>query len=114
VARRGVFTILRNGEARHTLVAEKRRYIVERRETTEAAIEITPLGDIYAVIGDPAADGGYVTRLYFNPLVVWMWIGCAIMVLGACVSLTDRRYRIGAPRRAKTVGKVSARAAPAE
>ena len=65
--------------------------------TTEAAIHTMVSGDLYAVIGDRKDDDAYVTRLYFNPLVVWIWTGILIMVLGAVLSLTDRRYRIGAP-----------------
>ena len=76
---------------------EKRTYTVSRQPTTEAAIEPTFFGDLYAVIGDPDDKGGYITRLYYNPLVPWMWAGALIMMLGAGVSLTDRRYRIGAP-----------------
>ena len=38
--------------------------------------------------------------LYYNPLVRLIWIGCVIMFLGGVVSLSDRRLRVGAPRRA--------------
>ena len=31
--------------------------------------------------------------------VAWMWVGVMIMVLGGGMSLSDRRYRIGAPTR---------------
>ena len=63
------------------LAPEKRTYPVEGRQTTEAAIHTTFRGDLYAVIGDAVADGGgYVTRIYFNPLVAWMWGGVTIMV----------------------------------
>ena len=46
------------------------------------------------MIGDPDGKGGYVTRIYFNPLVAWMWAGACLMVLGAGISLSDRRYRV--------------------
>ena len=72
--------------------------------TTEAAIHPTFLGDLYAVVGDKdEKSGGYITRLYFNPLVPWMWVGAMIMVLGAAVSLSDRRHRVGAPMKSKLV-----------
>ena len=91
------------------LTPEKRFYDVQGR-TTEAAIHPTFLGDLYAVLGDPRGeDGGFVTRLYFNPLVPWMWAGSFIMVLGGFVSLSDRRHRVGAPGRQKA----GARATPA-
>jgi cytochrome c-type biogenesis protein CcmF len=91
----GTFQVKRGG-FEIDLSPEKRTYTVSRQPTTEAAIEPTFFGDLYAVIGDPDGKGGYITRLYFNPLVPWMWAGALIMMLGAGVSLTDRRYRIGA------------------
>jgi cytochrome c-type biogenesis protein CcmF len=101
-ANRGTFTVTRGGRDVTVLYPEKRVYDVRRQPTTEAAIYPTFLGDLYAVIGDPAtgadaAPGAYVTRLYFNPLVPWMWTGALIMVAGGLISLTDRRHRVGAP-----------------
>ncbi|MBK8209779.1 MAG: heme lyase CcmF/NrfE family subunit [Rhodospirillales bacterium] len=96
----GQFAIARpNGSPLAVLTAEKRYYPVENQDTTEAAIRSTVAGDLYAVIGEPQADGGYVTRLYFEPLVPWIWGGVGLMVLGGVVSLTDRRHRVGAPVR---------------
>jgi cytochrome c-type biogenesis protein CcmF len=92
-ALRGTFNVRRNGEAYTTLYPEKRIYDVGRQPTTEAAIRPTAWGDLYAVIGDADGKGGYVVRIYFNPLVAWMWTGALIMVLGAGMSLSDRRYR---------------------
>ena len=102
----GSFSVAEDGQPVVTLQAEKRVYPVRNMPTTEAAIHSTFFGDLYAVIGDPEEGdtGGYVTRLYFNPMVAWMWVGGLIMVLGAALSLTDRRYRIGAPKRRKAVG----------
>ena len=106
----GTFTVSRDGRPVVVLTPEKRTYPVEGRQTTEAAIHTTFWGDLYAVIGDPAGTGGgYVTRIYFNPLVAWMWGGVMIMVVGGVLSLTDRRHRVGAPTRRRA----SARAEPA-
>jgi len=92
-ALRGTFNVQRNGKAYTTLYPEKRIYDVGRQPTTEAAIRPTFWGDLYAVIGDADGNGAYVTRIYFNPLVAWMWTGALVMVLGAGLSLSDRRYR---------------------
>ena len=81
------------------LEPEKRVYPVRQMPTTEAGIHTLLSGDLYAVIGDPKGDG-FVTRIYFNPLVVWMWIGSFVMLAGGLLSLSDRRYRVGAPARA--------------
>jgi cytochrome c-type biogenesis protein CcmF len=96
-AARATFNVRRNSQAYTTLYPEKRIYDVGRQPTTEAAIRPTFWGDLYAVIGDADGNGGYVTRIYFNPLVAWMWTGALIMVLGAGLSLSDRRYRARAP-----------------
>jgi cytochrome c-type biogenesis protein CcmF len=49
-------------------------------------------------MGDKTADGARVVRLYFNPLVSLIWLGALIMFFGGVLSLTDRRYRVGAPK----------------
>jgi cytochrome c-type biogenesis protein CcmF len=82
-----------------TLYPEKRRYPVEGNNTTEAAIYTTWFADLYAVLGDPDGKGGWVIRAYHNPLVPWIWVGCMLMFVGGMVSLSDRRHRVGAPRR---------------
>jgi cytochrome c-type biogenesis protein CcmF len=94
----GAFDVSRNHMPVATLDAERRRYVVGGQETTEAAIRTTQAGDIYAVIGEAQADG-YVVRLYYKPLVAWIWAGAAVMVLGGLMSLSDRRLRVGAPAR---------------
>ncbi|MCZ6721884.1 MAG: heme lyase NrfEFG subunit NrfE, partial [Proteobacteria bacterium] len=96
---RARFEVARNGRFLAELYPERRRYRVGGRETTEAAIRTTWLADLYVVIGDPDGAGGFATRLYFNPLVPWIWIGAFVMVLGGGVSLSDRRHRVGVPER---------------
>ena len=96
------FFVTREGKEVAHLFAEKRTYLVTGMLTTEAGIHTMLSGDLYAVIGDAeGSEGAFVTRLYFNPLVVWMWIGCLVMVFGALLSLTDHRYRVGAPNRSR-------------
>ncbi len=102
-ATRGIFTARRGDDVVAVLSPEKRVYTVEGRPTSEAAIHSMISGDLYAVIGDPQGDG-YVVRLFWNPLVPWMWTGCLVMVVGGALSLTDRRFRIGAPKRSRLRG----------
>ena len=107
-AQRGTFTVSRDGAAVTVLHSDKRFYRVEGMPTTEAGIDTSIWRDLYLVLGDLAPGGGWAVRLYYNPLVLWIWGGAGIMALGGLVSLTDRRLRVGAPRPA------SPRAAPAE
>ena len=104
-ATEGRFLVEAGGETIARLTPQKRQYVVTGRETTEAAIRTRPLGDLFAVIGDPQDNGpGYTVRLYFKPLVSWIWFGCGFMGLGGLISLTDRRLRVGAPTRARRRG----------
>ncbi len=96
---RGLFRVLADGEEIALMTPEKRQFFVQTMETTEAAIRTTLLADLYVVLGDPAADGGWAVRLYYNPLVPWIWGGCLLMVFGGLVSLTDRRLRLAIPSR---------------
>jgi cytochrome c-type biogenesis protein CcmF len=89
-----------DGDLVATMTPEKRAYPVTRMPTTEAAIHTRWLADLYAVIGDPEENGpGWTVRLYYEPLVPFLWLGALTMMLGGLVSLSDRRLRVGAPRR---------------
>ena len=92
--------IKKDGRSIALLFPERRWYPVEQQPTTEAGIETLWHGDLYAVLGDPNGAGGWVTRYYYNPGVVWMWLGALMMAVGGLVSVCDRRLRVGAPRRA--------------
>ncbi|MDP6352679.1 MAG: heme lyase CcmF/NrfE family subunit [Alphaproteobacteria bacterium] len=104
---RGHVTVARAGAPVAELWPEKRFYPVQQRPTTEAAIHTTWFADLYFVVGDSDGRGGWSTRIYYNPLVPWIWLGAVVMALGGAVSLSDRRHRVGAPTRSR------ARAAPA-
>jgi cytochrome c-type biogenesis protein CcmF len=99
-AMRANFVVLKGGREITTLHPERRSYVQPRQATTVPSVLSTPLADIYTVIGDPQGDGAFVTRLYYQPLVPWIWAGVVLMFLGGLTSLSDRRLRIGAPRRA--------------
>ena len=100
VAQRGLFTVRNGDDMVIRLTPEKRSYPAERSQTTEAAIHTTWLADLYVTLGEKTVEGAWSTRIYYNPLVPWIWTGAIVMALGGGVSLTDRRLRIGAPRRA--------------
>jgi cytochrome c-type biogenesis protein CcmF len=67
--------------------------------TTEAAIHQGVWRDVYLVIGDPQAAGGWAVRGYVKPFAGWIWAGAILMALGGLISLSDRRYRVAAGAR---------------
>ncbi|GLQ34394.1 c-type cytochrome biogenesis protein CcmF [Amylibacter marinus] len=77
---------------------EKRFYPVQRMPTTEAGISSALHRDLYVALGDQQGDG-WVLRSYVKPFAVWIWIGSIVMALGGGLSLSDRRFRVGAAKR---------------
>ncbi len=99
----GRIDVTSGGTAVTTLEPAKRLYDAPKQPTTEAGILNAWSGDLYTVIGDETGDGGFAVRAYFNPLVRFIWFGCLIMAFGGLLSLSDRRLRVGAPRRTPAV-----------
>ncbi|WP_439544641.1 heme lyase CcmF/NrfE family subunit [Sandarakinorhabdus sp.] len=99
-ALRAQFSVTQNGSV-STLFSERRLYTVSGNQTTEAAIDASIIGNQYIAIGDVQADArgqGLVVRIYWHPLVGWIWFGGLLMAMGGSASLADRRFRIGAPQ----------------
>jgi len=108
-ALRGTFTAKRRTSV-VTLTPERRVYDQPVQQTTEAAIHTLFWADLYLVLGDgPDQDGRYVVRIFLEPFVPFLWYGVLMMGFGGLVSLSDRRHRVGAPRRV-TTGPVTAEA----
>jgi cytochrome c-type biogenesis protein CcmF len=112
VATRATMRLLAGDRLIAEMHPEKRFYPLENGNQTDVAIRTNLLADVYAVIGDPDGKGGYTLRLYYNPLVPWIWLGAALMAFGGLMSLSDRRHRVGAPTR--HARRAAAAAQPAE
>ncbi|MCK0137919.1 MULTISPECIES: heme lyase CcmF/NrfE family subunit [unclassified Aliiroseovarius] len=115
-ADRGTLVVMRDGAFITILYPERRSYPVAQSTTTESAIRSTLAGDLYASLAEPAAEGAaqsgaWTLRILYEPLVNFIWIGSALLVLGGGLSLSDRRLRVGAPRRSATL---KPQATPAE
>ena len=103
LADRAHFVVTKDGDFVADLYPERRQYLVQPMPTTEAAIHSSFLADLYAVIGEPDGKGGWTVRVYHEPMVPWIWFGALVMVVGGLTSLSDRRYRVGAPVKAGAV-----------
>ncbi|MFH1158511.1 MAG: heme lyase CcmF/NrfE family subunit [Pseudomonadota bacterium] len=83
----GVFIVASEGEFVAEMKPEKRLYAAPPMPVTGAAIRTTLAGSLYAVIAGADGRGGYITRLYYDPLVVWIFIGALFIAGGGFVSL---------------------------
>lgn len=100
-AERASFDILRGGRRMAAIVSERRFFPVRQQQTTSAGIRTNLLSNIYVAIGEPDGRGAWTVRFYYHPFVPWIWLGALTMALGGFVSLSDRRLRVGMPRRSR-------------
>jgi cytochrome c-type biogenesis protein CcmF len=107
----GHFTIRKAGIAVADVWSAKRLYPARRMPTTEAGIVTFGFSQLYVSLGDPMADGGIVVRIWWKPWILCIWYGTLVMMAGGIVSLSDRRLRVGAPKRAKAAVKPQLEAA---
>jgi len=115
---RGLLKISDEGRTVTTLTTERRFFPIASQTTTEAGIYTTILADLYGVIGEPGRTpetaNAWTVRFFVNPLVPWIWLGAMVMVFGGSLSLTDRRHRVGAPRRGRVAKAARPQPAAAE
>jgi cytochrome c-type biogenesis protein CcmF len=78
-----------------TLVPEKNFHWNVEQWVTEVAIRTSLKEDLYVILAAIAQDGSASFQILINPLVVWLWIGGGILLLGTTVAIwpEDQRKR---------------------
>ena len=52
----------------------------------------TPLWDLYVIYEGQNQDTGLpIIKAFLNPLVIWIWIGAGIVLVGTLVALSPNR-----------------------
>jgi cytochrome c-type biogenesis protein CcmF len=104
IAERGIVTVTKNGKPVCEAKPERRFYPANSQTTSEVALCLEGLDDVYLVMGERRAgtegQPAWLVRAYWNPLARLIFLGPLLMALGGVISLSDRRLRFGAPRRA--------------
>jgi cytochrome c-type biogenesis protein CcmF len=95
------FTVRRHGEFIGVLEPAKRSFPSRGTAVTQTALMTRGVSQLYLSLGDPNPDGSLAVRLYYKALVLLIWLGAVVMVVGGALSLSDRRLRVGAPRPAR-------------
>jgi len=76
------------------LKPENRFYPITNIFTSEASIHSNLFRDLYIVLGEGNMANGWVVRIYYNPLVIWIWIGSLLIFLGGIVSLNTNLKKL--------------------
>jgi len=82
-----------DGEDAIELSPEKRLYQTGM-PMTEAAIDPSLGRDLYVALGESLGNGNWSMRIYYKPMVRWIWLGGIMIALGALLAAFDRRYRL--------------------
>jgi cytochrome c-type biogenesis protein CcmF len=108
------FTVREGGNVIGVMEPSKRSFSARGMNTNEAALMARGFSQLYLSLGDTEPNGALAIRLYYKPLVLLIWIGAVVMMLGGALSLSDRRLRIGAPKPAKAARRARPDLQPAE
>jgi len=80
-----------NGE----MVPERRFYPAAQMPTSEVSIRKLGIGDLYVALGDPVRQPGtepaWIIRVFFKPMIDFVYWGCLLIALGAGLAAFDRR-----------------------
>ena len=95
-AARAELEVSRNGNVVNRMYPEKRTYVASGNVMTETAIDTGLFRDLYISLGEPVSGGAWSVRVYYKPLVSWIWGGALLMAMGGGLALSDRRYQLAA------------------
>jgi cytochrome c-type biogenesis protein CcmF len=76
------------------LKPENRFYPATNNSTTEVSIHTNLARDLYVVLGNGDINKGWNVRIYYNPLVVWIWIGAFAIFLGGLFSIKNNLKKL--------------------
>ena len=68
---------------------ENRFYPITKIFTSEVSIHTNLIRDLYIVLGEGNLKDGWTVKIYYNPLVVWIWIGAIFVFFGGIISIKN-------------------------
>ena len=82
-----IIDVYQNGQKIDTLTPQRVFYKASQQASTKPHIRSTFKEDLYLVYEGQNDKGQPVIKAHVNPLVIWIWIGAWIMVLGTALAL---------------------------
>ncbi len=76
--------LVEQGKTAFRLYPEKRRYFIQDKPMTEAAIDAGLLRDVYVALGEDLGANAWSLRIYHKPFIRLIWLGALIMA-GSCL-----------------------------
>ena len=82
--------VSRNGKRLADMNPSKAMYTKAQQPMTEVALHSTAAEDLYLILGGVNEDGSASIQAYINPLVMFVWAGGVVMVIGTLICMADR------------------------
>jgi len=82
-----VLDVYKNGNKIDTLYPERRFYKASQQASTLPFIRSTFKEDLYVIFEGQNEKGWPIIKAHLNPMVIWIWIGAWVMVLGTGMAL---------------------------
>ncbi len=78
----------------------------EPTPVTDVGIRSRPLEDVYVILNSWTEDGKATFKILVNPLMMWVWVGATVLVVGTGIAFwPDRRERQIAPARERVTSE---------
>ncbi|WP_135382621.1 heme lyase CcmF/NrfE family subunit [Vibrio tasmaniensis] len=84
---------LETGEQSFSITPERRHYQVRVMNMSEPAMKWFWHGDVYITMGEKVDATAYAFRVQYKAYARWIWLGGLFSILGAVLSLTNRKKK---------------------
>lgn len=85
---KATFALDHNGKSFY-LSPEKRKYFARGQITSETAIKIMPIRDIYLTIGEQLEGGQWVVNVQLNYFIRFIWLSAAMMAFSGLLIISN-------------------------
>ena len=89
-AMEGTLSVSFDGGSPSEMTPQSRNFWEPVQHTSESALLTRWNGQLYAVIGEEAENGGWQLRLWWKPFVTFIWFGGLLIGLGGLLALLGR------------------------
>lgn len=86
-------SVFKDGRPAGTISPERRYYINAKQPTTEVSLRMTLIEDLYVTMPGIGENEVITLKVTVNPLLVWIWIGATIMILGGIIAAIPVRRK---------------------
>ena len=91
------FSVQKNQHTPQLLIAEQRIYTSHDQSLSKPGILANVWRDLYLALGSALPDGSWSIRIYYKPLVRWIWFGGFMLLVGGLLCLFRYQKKSGEP-----------------